>query len=652
MNSGAGPGCETGRVFSAITPDSLGPMSEKDRLIEIETIISRFRWFVAPVAVLFTIFDNQQRATVGWVSCTAFIASCVIVTIALQQELTLPRIRLLGGFVILVDLAVITVAMLGDLGTMERGMSLALVLVIFEGAVRWRIVGGLLAGLGAVGSLAIWSAARADHLGGPVNWSGFLFRSLALVISGVALGAIMLALDTSRQAFGRQVRDMEVISRFAAEAPRRGEDDAVALLANLLHHDLGFDRAVILFHEPMVGILRPVAFSGYPEALTAPGSDAARIAEEGVPVDGQETIVNVCFREGVPQIVRDRQKLGGGRPILDPLIRSQLAVPLRAGTRRLGVLVVGSPEVDAFGPFNVRLLETVAGELAQVLENARLGEVQRRTIDELQRLSAMKDDFIAVTSHELRTPLTALKGFAGALDGRRSALSEEQIDRAVQAISRQVTRLNSLVEDLLAASLIDSGRSLPTPDEISLRALLSDVVHEVDPGGGRFAFRVDVPTDLDLIWADPSFLRRILVNLLANAVRYSPDGGTVEVAVRRSGTLVSIEVCDEGVGIAPDDLTRLFGKFVRLRADHSRGGTGLGLYIVKGLVEAMEGEVRVHSELGQGSCFMVLLPGRTDGERVDGEPVEAADAAVPEAVADRFPPGARPPAGAPAPRPS
>lgn len=639
-------------MLKSITPETLGPSNERDRLVEIERIIARFRWFVAMVGVALTLLTTQTRPGLAWASLVGFILSCAIASVALHRDLSLNQIRALGGFVFVADLTMITLSMLSDIGTPERGVSLALVLVLFEGAVRWQVVGGVLSALGAIASLAVWTAARDAHLGIPMDWASFGFRSAMLMVTGVALGTIVHALDASRDAYGRQVRDIEVISRFAVEAPRRDGDESVQLLADLLHDDLRFGRVVILFHEPMLGILRPVATAGYP-----PGGPTDPLTDpDGIALDEPDHIATRCFREGTSQSRQDRRRTPRGTPGEQDAVRSELAVPLRAGTRRLGVIVVGSPETEAYGPINFRLLETVAGELAQVLENARLAEVQRRTIDELQRLSAMKDDFIAVTSHELRTPLTALKGFAGALDGRRSALSEEQIDRAAQAISRQVTRLNSLVEDLLAASLIDSGRSLPTPDEIEIPSLLAEIVSEVDPGGDTFAFRTDVAADARTLWADPSFLRRVLVNLLANAVRYSPEGGTVEVVVRRSGTRIGIEVCDEGVGIAPEDISRLFGKFVRLRADHSRGGTGLGLYIVKGLVEAMDGEVEVHSVLGQGSCFSVHLPAPSEPtpDPDDGEqtaPPPAGDVRRRPATGEDLAPH-RPPAGAQIPRSS
>jgi signal transduction histidine kinase len=255
--------------------------------------------------------------------------------------------------------------------------------------------------------------------------------------------------------------------------------------------------------------------------------------------------------------------------------------------------------------------------------------VQRRTIDELQQVATMKDDFIAVASHELRTPLTALRGWVRPLDDDR--LSPEQRARAVEKISRGVDRLAALVEDLLAVSLIDGGRSNPAAESIDLRALLDDVVAEVDPHDGQHRIVVSVPPELGPVAADRSFLRRVLVNLIGNGVKYSPGGGVVSIvasSVTGEIPMAQVSISDEGMGVPEGELDRLFAKFERCSNTRGTSGTGLGLYVVRGLVEAMGGAVTVTSVEGEGSRFSFTLPLVWRAERPSDRPSREADGSL------------------------
>lgn len=244
-------------------------------------------------------------------------------------------------------------------------------------------------------------------------------------------------------------------------------------------------------------------------------------------------------------------------------------------------------------------------------------------VTELRRLEKVRKDFVANVSHELRTPITAIRGYAETLQA--GALGDPAAAPAmVDIILRQALRLSELVEDLLELSRIESreyelARSLLKVETITRRAAEAVRPRAEDRGT---VIDLKVPRGLTVV-ADPRGLEQVLLNLVDNAVKYIPKGGHVSVTGRGTGEHVEISVRDNGPGIEPKHLPRLFERFYRVDKGRSRdmGGTGLGLSIVKHLVTAMGGEVTVESVLGKGSVFTVRLlaserapaPGASEG---------------------------------------
>jgi signal transduction histidine kinase len=231
---------------------------------------------------------------------------------------------------------------------------------------------------------------------------------------------------------------------------------------------------------------------------------------------------------------------------------------------------------------------------------------ERRRVDQVRR------DFVANASHELRTPLTSIRGFVEALeDGAVNDPDTSQ--RFLGKIRTHSDRMAALVEDLLELSRLESGERPPQWEEVLPAELTDDVVASF----AKLAERKEVALrqeDLGApaVWTDADRLRRILENLVENAVKYTPSGGHVEV---RSGPGPEggalLEVIDDGPGIAAGHLPRIFDRFYRVDKARSRemGGTGLGLAIVKHLAEGMGTTVSVASEVGQGTRFTVIVPG-------------------------------------------
>jgi len=236
-------------------------------------------------------------------------------------------------------------------------------------------------------------------------------------------------------------------------------------------------------------------------------------------------------------------------------------------------------------------------------------------ITRLKQLEKIRQDFVANVSHELRTPLTTIKGYAETLlDG---ALKEDQAFQFVQVIKRHTDRLTKIVEDLLMLSRIETKEFQLKMEAIPLRDFIDDVVEFVkEPAEKKKVSlsRSEIPSSL-AVQADRDYLEQILINLLDNAVKYTPEGGKVIVsAIEKDSKEIQFSVEDNGIGIPKEDLSRIFERFYRVDKGRSKelGGTGLGLSIVKHLVQAHGGRVWVESQIGKGSTFYLTLPKRRE----------------------------------------
>jgi PAS domain S-box-containing protein len=234
-----------------------------------------------------------------------------------------------------------------------------------------------------------------------------------------------------------------------------------------------------------------------------------------------------------------------------------------------------------------------------------------RDLTDVRRLEELKASFIATASHELRTPLAAVYGAAQTLLRHDFALDEGGRDRFVSLIADESERLGRIVNEILLASQLDAGRLDLEAEPFDASELVERVVEATRayaPPGVHVEGRV--PNDMPLVEADRDKVRQVLVNLVENAIKYSPDGGRVEVAVEPHDENVVFRVQDEGLGIPSDEQSMVFEKFYRVDPHMTRGvgGTGLGLYICNELVSRMGGHIWLESKPGEGSTFLFELP--------------------------------------------
>ena len=231
-----------------------------------------------------------------------------------------------------------------------------------------------------------------------------------------------------------------------------------------------------------------------------------------------------------------------------------------------------------------------------------------RSLERLREFDRLKDEFIAVVSHELRTPLTSVYGAAITL--AQHELDEERRNALLNIVSTESGRLARLLDDILWVSRLDSGRAELAIEPVEPVALVSELVEATRTAlPAQLSIDLRHPDAVPPVAADPDKLRQVLVNLLENAVKYSGQGAIEVLLLPRDG-IVCFSVRDEGLGIPPEDQDLIFEKFHRLDPDMQRGvgGTGLGLYICRELVEQMHGRIWVESEPGEGSTFVFELP--------------------------------------------
>jgi two-component system phosphate regulon sensor histidine kinase PhoR len=226
-----------------------------------------------------------------------------------------------------------------------------------------------------------------------------------------------------------------------------------------------------------------------------------------------------------------------------------------------------------------------------------------------RRLERLRSEFVATISHELRTPLSSLHGAAMTL--RKHDLPAQTEDDLLEMIAEQSNRLANLVEEILIAGQLDSGSLHVVADTFDPEELVRGVVTVAQSRvAEETPIEVEVPPVVPKVHGDAERTRQVLLNLLDNAIKYSPSGGKIELALEAVGERLRFSVTDNGLGIPIGEEERIFDKFYRLDPDHRRGigGTGLGLYICRELVRSMHGHIWVESEPGQGTTFAFELP--------------------------------------------
>jgi len=241
-------------------------------------------------------------------------------------------------------------------------------------------------------------------------------------------------------------------------------------------------------------------------------------------------------------------------------------------------------------------------------------------VTKLRRLESMRRDFVANVSHELRTPLTSIKGFLetlldGALEEKETAI------KFLTIIFQETERLNNLIYNLLDISKLESGQVEMKKKPVNLAELVDDIVLSFGNRLRDKKLTLTKEISIPSILGDEDLLREVILNLLDNAIKYTPEGGRIVVSGQKEKNGVLISIQDTGLGIPAESLPRIFERFYRVEKGRSRemGGTGLGLSIVKHIIERLNGKLYVESEPGKGSKFSFLIPAESKAEATQNE---------------------------------
>jgi GAF domain-containing protein/CheY-like chemotaxis protein len=300
-----------------------------------------------------------------------------------------------------------------------------------------------------------------------------------------------------------------------------------------------------------------------------------------------------------------------------PEARAELAIPLQVGNNIIGVLDVHSVSVNDFTKEDIATLETLAAQIAIAIQNARAFREQQETAERLKEMDKLKTQFLANMSHELRTPLNSIIGFSRVIlkgiDGPLTDLQKTDLT----SIYNSGQHLLGLINNVLDLSKIEAGKMELNFEEVEIAPIVKGIMSTAMAlvKDKPVELNQNVPDDLPRVWADPTRLRQIILNLVSNACKFT-DKGEVTVKVTAEREKIVLSVSDTGMGIDVDKLDSIFEEFTQVDASTTRkvGGTGLGLPISRHFVEMHQGQIWVDSTPGRGSTFSFAIPIRPSRE--------------------------------------
>jgi len=312
-----------------------------------------------------------------------------------------------------------------------------------------------------------------------------------------------------------------------------------------------------------------------------------------------------------PLVVDDLAATEVINPPLRENLRSLMGVPLIAEGRIMGVMHVGSTAPRHFTADEVLLLRLVADRCALAINHAHLYEAERQAHARALAATRARDEFLSIAAHELKTPVTSVQGFAQLLQ-RSVARGESRLDAptvrsALQHIDKQTNKLAALISQLLDVSRIDAGRLSLEKEVVNVTRLVEEVASTAQARTDRHTLVVDVPESLPAR-LDPLRIEQVLVNLVTNAIKFSPDGGQIEIAAWQDAGTVRMAVRDHGLGIPPEHRARIFDRFYQAHAHSHRSGMGLGLHISRQIVDHHGGSIMAEFPADGGTRVIIQLP--------------------------------------------
>ncbi len=384
--------------------------------------------------------------------------------------------------------------------------------------------------------------------------------------------------------------------------------------------DLGFEKNLVLIYDDVKVLHSRVSLGFTPENINTILANIER-----------NNSLTEALQEGhtFSSVDSPKQRRESITKLFD--VEHFVLTPILTQNGTIGMLFVGNrSNASAVTEGDEELMSILANQIGQSLENARLFEqvyrssqileskVQDRTrqlasaLEEVKHISKTKSEFISAVSHELRTPLTSIKGYAAILSTGKLGDIPASAKERLEKINIHSDNLVKFINDLLDISRIESGRVEMKMAQCDLGALVEGVhdilVPQMKTKNIRWAAHIDA--GVPPIVLDRHQVERIFINLISNAIKFTPEEGTISVKAKREADIITIDVSDTGIGIEKNDIDKLFDEFYRVDNEINQNvkGTGLGLSLVKKIVEAHQGKIWITSEVGKGTTFHFTLP--------------------------------------------
>jgi K+-sensing histidine kinase KdpD len=401
----------------------------------------------------------------------------------------------------------------------------------------------------------------------------------------------------------RQVAELESLQRLSRLLTTSDSlDYVISESVRIVTEAVDCEKAAILLYDPVENALlaqEPVY-----------GLDEEQVQALQVSLV-EPSLAGTVFRTNTPlssnDAANDAWVSAHFRDILG--ITTLAAIPLTTGPRPIGILKAINARKGFFRTEDMRLLSLLGTQIGSVIEAMQGRDRERALMSELREVDRTRSEFISMLAHELRGPMTTVMGFGYTLRDSSDKIDEEKKIQIIATIVREVERLSRMVSDLLDLSRMEAGSVKYDVEPVELKEFVEGLVTTHGSLRADHLIEVDIPDDIPKVMADKDRLHQVVMNLLTNGTRYAPEGTVITVHGVADGANVVVSVEDQGIGISEEDVDRIFEKFAMLpKPAWVKKGTGLGLFITKGIVEAMGGKVWAKSEQGKGTTFFFTVP--------------------------------------------
>ncbi len=459
------------------------------------------------------------------------------------------------------------------------------------------------------------------------------------IVPLLAIFGILLTVIINRKIYLKKTKDLEERNKRLTALRRLDEimmssstdlREVAQEVTDAIAYELGFEIGVLALVDESKGVLRREAMSRTSSGNQAKGILPIKYELLEIPIHSQDNLGIKALYSGQIQITDSLYEVmvpAITRELADKLqqtvnVKTSMVYPISARGKRIGVMIVSSSkDANEISNYDKESLKNLVDVVGVALDNATLYQNLRKTTQQLaeaniklQQLDKLKDEFVSIASHELRTPMTAIRSYVWMALNRSDMQLTEKMEKYLSRTLLSTERLINLVNDMLNVSRIEAGSIEISPSQFDIIELAKEVADEVMPKAAEKGIKLIVESqNIPHVFADPDKVHQVLLNLIGNALKFTPKDGSITVNFFTDGQVLDVSVKDTGPGISKEDLAKLFQKFGRLDnsyvASATTGGTGLGLYISKRLIDLMHGKIWANSEgLGKGTTFTFSLP--------------------------------------------